>query len=77
MKYRDIADVPEDERIAAIGKHAISTDGTTAFITDDEPGKPERYIAKLLNLFPELEVVRQGKGPVEGVVSVIVQKKTP
>lgn len=42
---------------------------------EDEPGKADRYIEKLLSRFPTLEVVNRFAGPTPGVVSVIVQRK--
>lgn len=75
-QYRDIADMEEDNRIASIGLTAMERPGKEiAFITDDEPGKPERYIEKLLKQFPSLSVVKQFKGPTPGVVSVIVTRR--
>jgi hypothetical protein len=67
----------EDTRIDLIGQKAMQG-GKIAFQTDDEPGKPERYIKKLLTKFPELKIESRFQGPVEGVVTVIVIKmETP
>ena len=38
------------------------------FITEDDPGKPERYVRKLNEKFPELRVLGLFKGPVKGTV---------
>lgn len=71
--YRDMGDESEDERILAIG-NAVMRGHKVAFITDDEPGKPERYIAKLRKRFPSLIVLDQLKGPIAGTVTVRVQR---
>lgn len=73
-RYQDLADEPEDERVRKIAAHLNgSTVGTTvAFVTDDEPGKPERYLAKLRELVPDLVVMFRGPGPVDGGYTVKV-----
>jgi hypothetical protein len=71
-KFIDMGDNKEDERIDAIGKAAM-LGNIVAFVTDDEPGKPERYIKKLKERFPSVQVIDQFKGPVAGTVSVKVQ----
>lgn len=71
MKYQDIADHDEDTRIEMIGKKAM-TGQTVAFITDADPGKADRYIAKLLKKFPGLKVLARFDGPIKGVVTVKV-----
>jgi hypothetical protein len=68
--YADIADLPEDERIVAIGKMAAS--GTkVAFIVEDNT-KADRYIRKLLLDFA-VRVTERGDGPVKGTVYVKVE----
>lgn len=62
-------------RIAKIGETA-ETGKKVAFVTDDDPGKADRYVEKLLRNFPALEVVERFKGPVPGTVSVIVRQKS-
>ena len=71
-RFADIADEEEDERIRIIGENAHGG-GVVAFVTDDEPGKAERYIKKLLALHPTLEVTERGTGPVVGTVYVKVK----
>lgn len=73
-KYKDIADTSEDDRINQIGKAAMGTHGTVAFVTDDDVGKADRYLFKLFTLFPDLELVSRFNGPVKGTVSCIVQR---
>lgn len=73
-QYADIADLPEDRRIEVIGANALKK-GKVAFCTDAEPGKADRYIAKLLAQFPQLEVFGRYPGPIADVVTVIVRRK--
>lgn len=72
-KYMDAADLEEDKRIQIIGESAMAG-GKIAFHVDDEPGKADRYIQKLLTKFPELKVKSRFMGPVDGVETVIVIK---
>jgi hypothetical protein len=72
--YADIHRLKEDDRIAMIGTAAMRG-GVIAFLTDSDPGKVERYIAKLLAKFPELTVIDQTDGPVANVVTVRVTRK--
>lgn len=67
--YADIANRDEDSRIDIIGRTAM-TGKIVAFVTDDEPGKVERYIEKLKNKFPDVKVIEQVKGLIAGTVSV-------
>ncbi len=76
-KYHDIADEPEDDRIAKIGDMAMNLRKVVGFIMDDEPGKPERYISKLQERFPGIVVIARGKGPVESTVWVKVGPPGP
>lgn len=69
--YKDIADHNEDMRIGMIGK-AVMAGKTVAFITDSDPGKADRYIAKLLKRFPGVRIVGRFDGPVENTVTVKV-----
>lgn len=71
--FADIAFLPEDDRIEVIGKAVTATSSTVLFCVDDEPGKPDRYIRKLLSRFPHLEVVDRFKGPTKGAYSVKVR----
>ena len=75
MTYRDAYNLPEDVRIDLIGKTAIQQKKLVGFVTDSDPGKADRYISKLLERFPGLEVVSRGSGPVPGAVYVTVQAK--
>lgn len=72
MRYRDIAGLDEDERIRQIGEKTMGEGQTVAFVTDDEAGKADRYIAKLQERFPGIRVVNRGPGPVPGTVWVKV-----
>lgn len=77
-KFRDVADLPEDERIAEIGKHcmALAAGKKGAFVVDDHPPeKVERYIRKLKERFPDLIVLKSMAGPGKGMISVIISRK--
>ena len=68
--YADLASMPEDERLDLMGRFVTETGKTVSIITDDEPGKPERYIKKILKRFPHLRIVERFKGPIPGVVTL-------
>jgi hypothetical protein len=67
--YADLADLPEDERVAIIGKQA-EAGKRVAFVVEDD-AKAERYIRKLLLDF-KVKIVGRGSGPVKGTVYVKV-----
>ena len=67
--YADLADLPEDERIAIIGKSAESGK-RVAFIVEDT-AKADRYIRQLLLDF-NVRVLERGSGPVKDTVYVKV-----
>jgi hypothetical protein len=70
--YIDVADFEEDKRIDMIGSTAVRLGAgkVVAFVTDSDPGKADRYIAKLLKKFPTLHVIERFDGPVPNTVSV-------
>lgn len=72
MKYRDLADMDEDERILGIGNEVTLGRKTVAFIMDSEPGKADRYIDKLQKRFPGVRILWRGDGPVPNTVAVKV-----
>jgi hypothetical protein len=72
MIYKDLADEEEDERIRQIGEKTMGERLVVGFVTDDEPGKAERYVSKLQERFPGIRVVYQGEGPVMRTVLVKV-----
>ena len=72
MKYQDIADDPEDERIRQIGEKTMRERLVVGFVTDDEPGKAERYIEKLKKRFAGIRIISKGAGPVAETVLVKV-----
>jgi len=71
-KYADLGDFEEDKRIDIIGDAAMRLKQTVAFITDADPGKADRYIAKLKARFPGIVVLGRSNGPVKGSVTVKV-----
>ncbi len=69
MRYADIAELSEDERINLIAA-AVKTGKATGFMVD-KPGKDDskgnRYIEKLKKLVPNLKVDVRVDGPVKNV----------
>lgn len=67
--YADLADLPEDERIAIIGQQA-ENGKRVAFVVEDD-AKAERYIRSLLLRFT-VKILERGAGPVPNTVYVKV-----
>ena len=65
--YADLADLPEDDRIAIIGKAAENGALVGVFVDDDD--KADRYVAKLTQRF-KVKVVDRKAGLVAGTVLV-------
>lgn len=70
--FSDLADLPEDERIAIIGRTAEGGKRVAFVVEDDE--KANRYIEKLTKRF-HVSVVKRLSGPVKDTVSIIVTKR--
>jgi len=68
--YADLADLPEDERIAVIAHHVRDHGLTVAVAVDNDPGKPERYTRKLRKAGC---LVEQLPGMVRGTVTLRVE----
>jgi ABC-type Fe3+ transport system substrate-binding protein len=67
--FADLADLPEDERIAIIA--ATAKGGAIVGVcVDDEIAKVERYIRKITAL--GVRVIDRTSGPVKGVVTLRV-----
>lgn len=67
MKFKDLADLPEDERIKKIGKAVMEDNLTVGVVVDDrpdDPGKADRYIEKVKAQFPFVRVLVVFKGPI-------------
>ena len=73
--YENLYSLPEDKRINAIGNYVLNTGLTACIVIEDEVGKRERYINKLMEKFEGLEIMEQGIGPVEGTLFFNVRKK--
>jgi hypothetical protein len=72
--FADLADLPEDDRIAIIGRTAESGQ-RVAFVVEDH-AKADRYIAKLTSRF-QVSVAKRLEGrPVKDTVSIIVTKRS-
>jgi hypothetical protein len=73
-KYADLADMPEDDRIAIIGQTAEGGK-RVAFIVEDD-AKADRYIEKLTKRF-RVSVAKRLDGPLKGqTVSIIVTARS-
>ena len=70
--YADLGDLPEDERIRLAAETALRGN-VVGVVTDDEPGKPERYIRKLEAR--GVRVIDRGPGPVKNTVLIRVGPK--
>jgi hypothetical protein len=76
VRFKDLADRAEDDRIDEIGRAIMvrrGTDKAVAFVVDSEPGKADRYIRKLIRKFPEITDWKKLNGPAEGTISILVQ----
>jgi hypothetical protein len=71
-QYKDLGSQSEDDRIQEIGEHTMIGHKVCSFMTDNEPGKADRYITKLQERFPGIRIVERGDGPIDGVVWVKV-----
>lgn len=67
--YVDLHSLEEDKRIDLIG-HTVTVHGkTVAVVTDSDPGKAERYIAKLTERWPGCKIIDRFDGPTPGTVT--------
>ena len=75
--YVDLFALEENDRIHMIGQCVMKeTPDYKGMVTvDDTPGKRERYIKKLTEWYPLIEVVEQGDGPLQKCVYFTVRKK--
>ena len=75
MKYRDIGGWNEDTKIAHIGLSAMERPGRkVGLIVEDANGTPERYIAKLKERYPSLEILFSGPGPIAGCHTITITR---
>jgi len=66
----------EDDRITTIGNYVRDHPGEkVGVVTDDEPGKPERYIRKLTTRFECVEILESLRGPTAGMWTITVKHK--
>lgn len=59
--YTDLADRPEDDRIAIIGSAVVDGRLTVAFVVDDD-AKADRYVRKLTARY-KVRVLSRAPGP--------------
>lgn len=71
--YADLADLPENERIAIIGQTAASGQVVGFFVDDD--AKADRYLKKLLAGYSVRLIDRKKDAVVKGTVMVRVGPK--
>lgn len=73
--YADLGDLSEDQRIQVAGRYAMEHPGKTiALVTDDIPGKPERYVAKIEEWFPLVKIVDRFPGPVPNTTVIKISR---
>lgn len=72
--FLDAYNLTEDQRIVAIGT-AAAGGKDIAFIVEQDGEKADRYIKKLKEKYPDLEVTFRGNGPILGVETVKVTRK--
>lgn len=72
--YADLADLPEDDRIAIIGTSAEST--VVGFFVDDD-AKADRYVKKLLAAHRVRLIERQTMSLVKGGTPVVFVRVGP
>ena len=70
--FADLADLPEDERIR-LAAEAAARGNVVGVVTDDEPGKPERYIRKFEAR--GVRIIDRGLGPVKNTVLIRIGPK--
>ena len=70
--YADLADMPEDDRIR-VAADAAKAGHIVGVVTDDEPGKPERYIRKLEA--QGVRIIDRARGPVKHSVMIRIGPK--
>lgn len=72
-EYADLADLPEDDRIAIIGRTAEGGQ-RVAFIVEDHV-KANRYIEKLTKRF-SVSVAKRLTGPIKDTISIVVTRRS-
>lgn len=75
--FLDLHRLEEDRRIEMIGHTVMEHRQTAAVVTDADPGKRERYIAKLRERFPGIVVLKEFDGPTPGAVTVTLGPPDP
>ena len=74
--YSDIADRDEDERIDIIAHHAIQHPQVVGFVVETDE-KADRYIRKLQEKYPAIQILSRGSLPDKGTVMVMVKVGPP
>lgn len=69
--FADLADLPEDERIEAIGQ-AVMAGNVVGVVVDAEPAKVARYINKICARLPAAYIQHTGPGPVPRTMTIRV-----
>ena len=70
--FADLHHLSEDERIEMIGETVMSSAAgeVVGFVTDADLGKSDRYVRKILQRFPAIQIIGKKAGPVPGTVVV-------
>jgi hypothetical protein len=75
--FYDVSSLEEDRRIDLLGHRAVDHREIIAFITDDDGthSKGDRYIRKLKEQFPLIEVIDRTAGPVANTETIRIRRK--
>ena len=65
--FADLADLDEYKRIEIIGQAVMQSRAKVAVCVDAVPGKADRYIQKLTERFPGIQIVGKHPGPAGGI----------
>lgn len=75
--YADLGDQDEDQQIETIARtvNALQPGKVVAVCTDQEEGKLQRYLEKLLAKIPGMDIVDIFDGPTLGIVTARIRRK--
>ncbi len=70
MRYEDLHELSEDDRIKVIGDAAMTGKTVGVCLEKSEPQKIARYIAKVTERFPAVRVIERIEGPTTLVITI-------
>jgi hypothetical protein len=73
--FYDVSSLEEDRRIDLIGHGVVDHRKTIAFIVEDDGTKGDRYIQKLKEKFPLIEVIDRTPWPIANVETIRIRRK--